>query len=193
MESKKYISVQPAHWERSDGITTNPPKFTALVTLAKIVTTSGKKACEVLKIKIGYRSWKWGNMFSPNGLLSLGLSNLWLLIPFSHNVLKGGSYNGTLELVGPLCPLFGSLLFLKLDRLVRNFDKTDKLTMVGKIPTWPFLCFLLYKTVQFTFLGFLLRRWARWLRPSKNLKVYKRMQELEIKVTTDWATCMANK
>jgi hypothetical protein len=36
------------------------------------------------------------------------------LIPFCHNVLKGGSNDGPLELVGPLRPLLGGLLLLTL-------------------------------------------------------------------------------
>jgi len=50
----------------------------------------------------------------PNGLFPLGFPDFGLLIPLSHDVLKGGSNNGPLELVGPLCPLLGGLLLLTL-------------------------------------------------------------------------------
>ena len=50
----------------------------------------------------------------PNGLFPLGFPDFGLLIPLSHNVLKGGSYDGPLELVGPLRPLLGGLLLLTL-------------------------------------------------------------------------------
>ncbi len=36
------------------------------------------------------------------------------MIPFCHDVLKGGSNDGPLEFVGPLRPLLGGLLLLTL-------------------------------------------------------------------------------
>ena len=50
----------------------------------------------------------------PNCLFSLRFSDFRLLIPLCHDVLKGGSNDGPLELVGPLRPLLGGLLLLTL-------------------------------------------------------------------------------
>ena len=50
----------------------------------------------------------------PNGLFPLGFPDFGLLIPLGHDVLKGGSNDGPLELVGPLRPLLGGLLLLTL-------------------------------------------------------------------------------
>merc|ERR1712020_740126 len=37
-------------------------------------------------------------------LLPLGLPDLGLLVPLGHDVLEGGTHNGSLELLGPLLP-----------------------------------------------------------------------------------------
>ena len=47
----------------------------------------------------------------PNGLISLRLPDFGLLVPLGHDVLKSGTNNSSLELVGALCPLLGGLLF----------------------------------------------------------------------------------
>ena len=49
-------------------------------------------------------------MFLPDGLLTLGLPDLRLLVTLGQNVLEGGSDNGALELLGLLGPLLGGLL-----------------------------------------------------------------------------------
>merc|ERR1719147_195933 len=47
---------------------------------------------------------------SSDGLLSLGLPDLGLLVPLGHDVLEGGSDDGSLELLGPLVPFLGNIL-----------------------------------------------------------------------------------
>ena len=48
---------------------------------------------------------------SPNSLLPLGLAHFGLLVPLGHDVLKSGTDDGSLELLGSLGPLLGILLF----------------------------------------------------------------------------------
>merc|ERR1719481_2359960 len=47
---------------------------------------------------------------SSDGLLSLSLPDLGLLVPLGHDVLEGGSDDGSLELLGPLVPFLGDIL-----------------------------------------------------------------------------------
>ena len=47
----------------------------------------------------------------PDGLISLSLPDFRLLVPLSHDVLKSGTDDSSLELVGALCPLLGGLFF----------------------------------------------------------------------------------
>merc|ERR1711862_654907 len=51
-----------------------------------------------------------GVLGGSHRLLSLGLPDLWLLVPLGHDVLEGGSHHGSLELLGPLVPLLGNIL-----------------------------------------------------------------------------------
>ena len=51
-----------------------------------------------------------GVLGSSHRLLSLGLSDLGLLVPLGHNVLESGADHGSLELLGPLVPLLGDVL-----------------------------------------------------------------------------------
>jgi len=51
-----------------------------------------------------------GVLGRPDGLLSLGLPHLGLLVPLGHDVLQRGADNGSLKLLGPLGPFLGHIL-----------------------------------------------------------------------------------
>merc|ERR1719147_63637 len=65
---------------------------------------------------------------SSDGLLSLGLPDLGLLVPLGHDVLEGGSDDGSLELLGPLVPFLGDILLETLLVLPPVEDSPGNLT-----------------------------------------------------------------
>ena len=65
-----------------------------------------------------------------DGLLSLGLPHLGLLVPLGHDVLEGGSDYGSLELLGPLVPFLGNILLETLLVLPSVEDSPGDLTRI---------------------------------------------------------------
>merc|ERR1719481_1088688 len=65
-----------------------------------------------------------------DGLLSLGLPHLGLLVPLGHDVLEGGSNDGSLELLGPLVPFLGNILLESLLVLPSVEDSPGDLTRI---------------------------------------------------------------
>merc|ERR1712073_70921 len=59
---------------------------------------------------LGSLSFGLGLLGGTDGLVTLRLPQLWLLVPLGENFVEGSTNDGPLELVGPLGPLFGGLL-----------------------------------------------------------------------------------